>query len=291
MAVRGALSGVGVGVGPVDPHVPLRPRAGCGLGPTGMHRGWVAGLRDRRAQPSPWPHGSDSGQSPTRACLAWQGFPGRTSEPRATSQAPGRALSEGVRSRAGPPKSLAAEDQPSARCQSSWGGAPGRVLGVLSGALTPHPLSRAQRIWHHLHAPCVHDPLRFPTHGSKETLPSPCWRAARGRILLRGAAPPAANCWPLGSSPRWRRCSGDLGLPPSPPSTSGSSLSPGASGFCFHLPVQTVPGAGAREGGAEGAGGRPGLLGPQPPWQRLGTVLGVPGQPPADHSAPARFTF
>ena len=61
-------------------------------------------------------------------------------------------------------------------------------------------------------------------------------------------------------------------------------------GFCFHLPVRTVPGAGACEGGAEVAGDRPGLLGPQPPWQRLGTVLGVPGQPPADHSTPARFT-
>lgn len=199
-------------MGPVDPHVPLRPHTGCGLGPMGMYRGRVAGLRDRTAQPSPWPHGSDSGRSPTRACLAWQGFPGRTSEPRATSQAPGRVLSEGAHSRAGPPKSLAAEDQPSARCQSSWGGALGGVLGVLSGTLTPRPRSRAQKIWHHLHAPCVHDPLRFPTHGSKETLLSPCWQAARGRALLRGAAPPAANCWPLGSSPRWRRCSGNLGL-------------------------------------------------------------------------------
>lgn len=184
-------------------------------------------LRDRRAQPSPWPRGSESGQSPTRRVWLGRGFWGG-------HQSRGRRLrlrgapSEGVRSGPGPPKSLPAADQPSARCQGSWGGAPGGVLG-------PCVHSRAQRIRPRFRSPCLHGRLCFPTHGSRETLPSPCWRLARGTVLPRGAAPPAAHCWPRGSSRRWRSCSGNLGADLRAAPTTGSLLSPRRLWLLFSL--------------------------------------------------------
>lgn len=118
--------------------------------------------------------------------------------------------------------------------------------------------------------------------------PAGSWQGARsspeGLRRLQHTAGPAGRLDDGGAALGTSGLTSGL-LPPR-----GPCSAPGASGFCFRLPVRTVPGAGAREGGAEVAGARPGLLDPQPPWQRLGTVLGVPGQPPADHSAPARFT-
>ena len=78
--------------------------------------------------------------------------------------------------------------------------------------MTPAPCSRAQRIWHHLHSPCVHDPLCFPTHGSKETLPSPCWRGTRSRTLPSEPHRLQQSAGPLGLPHDGRRYSGGLRL-------------------------------------------------------------------------------